>query len=725
MRYLHFLIGIPLLLTVIVFVLTRNQPREYSSKTTVYTGIASGYSIENQGDSRIDFFAVNNAFDNLINIIKSRNTIEKVGLMLLSQHLMLKKANPNLISAEHYNELMSTVPKEVLKLVDYTSFDNTFNNLSEYLHTSNNTYIIRLINLTDPHYSVKVISDVKVKRIQNSDLIELAYSSNDPGICQQTLVFLTNIFIENYTGLKVRQTDAVIHYFEDQLKNSESNLKKVENDLLTFNTENNILNYYEQTKFIASQKEDLDLEYQRTLMTLRGAEAVIKNLEQKMDSQTQLFLKSDEIIDRRNKLGAINGKIALYKIDQKQDSLNINSTSLMLLEQQANIIKNSLKDAIDSLYLYSSNKSGLSTKTIFENWLRNVIIFDETQASLAVLDDRVKEFKQKYATFAPLGANLKRIERVINVNEQEYLSFLHSLALAKLKQQNLELSSNLKVLDAPFLPIEPLPSKRKFILIISFMGGFVFILFLILAIEYLDQNIKNHSKANDKIGCEVVGMYPLMVPASKMDMKMISDRASDLLLKKVLLNRSVSGQKNGPHIIMVFSTREREGKSLIIKELTSGLSTYGFKSLFLNYNIQEKSDSPNYDYQTYDSRERCFAVADFNDLVYFGEREDWNNYDFVFWEIPSITKNFYPFNLVSKVNSSFLICRANRVWSVSDANALNTLREIKNIQPQIIVNGVDAYEMESIVGDLPRNRRFIRVLLKRILKFQFLSKKSL
>ncbi len=145
----------------------------------------------------------------------------------------------------------------------------------------------------------------------------------------------------------------------------------------------------------------------------------------------------------------------------------------------------------------------------------------------------------------------------------------------------------------------------------------------------------------------------------------------------------------------------------------------------MNYNIQEKSDSPNYDYQTYDSRERCFAVADFNDLVYFGEREDWNNYDFVFWEIPSITKNFYPFNLVSKVNSSFLICRANRVWSVSDANALNTLREIKNIQPQIIVNGVDAYEMESIVGDLPRNRRFIRVLLKRILKFQFLSKKSL
>ena len=34
----------------------------------VYTGLASGYSIESQGDSKVDFFGTNIAFDNLINV---------------------------------------------------------------------------------------------------------------------------------------------------------------------------------------------------------------------------------------------------------------------------------------------------------------------------------------------------------------------------------------------------------------------------------------------------------------------------------------------------------------------------------------------------------------------------------------------------------------------------------------------------------------------------------
>ena len=48
---------------------------------------------------------------------------------------------------------------------------------------------------------------------------------------------------------------------------------------------------------------------------------------------------------------------------------------------------------------------------------------------------------------APLGATLKRIEREINVAEKEYLSLLHSLNLSKLRQQNIELSSNIKAVQ--------------------------------------------------------------------------------------------------------------------------------------------------------------------------------------------------------------------------------------------------------------------------------------
>ena len=83
------LIIIPLIFGILAILLTSNLTRIYYSHTILYTGIASGSSI--QMDKRFNYLAANNAFDNLINIIKSRETQEEVAIRLLSQHLSLKK----------------------------------------------------------------------------------------------------------------------------------------------------------------------------------------------------------------------------------------------------------------------------------------------------------------------------------------------------------------------------------------------------------------------------------------------------------------------------------------------------------------------------------------------------------------------------------------------------------------------------------------------------------
>ena len=54
-----------------VLFLTKNTVKEYTSDCEVYTGIASGYGITSGDNDRVDYFAVNNAFDNLMATIKS------------------------------------------------------------------------------------------------------------------------------------------------------------------------------------------------------------------------------------------------------------------------------------------------------------------------------------------------------------------------------------------------------------------------------------------------------------------------------------------------------------------------------------------------------------------------------------------------------------------------------------------------------------------------------
>ena len=100
-KHILLLALVPVILAGTVFFLTRNEPQTYISKTTVYTSLASGSSIDLSG---FTFNTVNTQFDNLMSIIKSNATFEKTGLSLFASHLVPDKPDPLLMQPQHYDE---------------------------------------------------------------------------------------------------------------------------------------------------------------------------------------------------------------------------------------------------------------------------------------------------------------------------------------------------------------------------------------------------------------------------------------------------------------------------------------------------------------------------------------------------------------------------------------------------------------------------------------------
>ena len=86
------LLLVPLVLSVSTYFFARNLPSVYSSDTTIYTGIASGYTLT--GNANADYNTTNNAFDNLINLITARSTKEEVIYQLLAYNLWQVQQNP-------------------------------------------------------------------------------------------------------------------------------------------------------------------------------------------------------------------------------------------------------------------------------------------------------------------------------------------------------------------------------------------------------------------------------------------------------------------------------------------------------------------------------------------------------------------------------------------------------------------------------------------------------
>ena len=294
------LLSAPILIGLLVMLLTTNPNRKYYSQTMLFTGLASGSSIDM--DKSFNYFATNIAFDNLINIVNSRETQEEVAIRLLSQHLLLEGPNERFISVENYNQLKSEIPEDIYKYVVKTNkkgktknelfndtiakkiriypksvsnsdYEKTVTALTDLMKSNNSNFVYSLLNFEHPIYSLEAISKVRSTRISNSDLVRISFEADDPGICQQTLAIFNEVCIKKYKDLKENGSDAVVQYFTNQLSLSQKNLSSIEDRLLKFNQENSIINYYEQSKAVAIVKEEMEVEYNKKRADLAGSEA--------------------------------------------------------------------------------------------------------------------------------------------------------------------------------------------------------------------------------------------------------------------------------------------------------------------------------------------------------------------------------------------------------------------------------------------------------------------
>ncbi len=720
LRNIILLLIVPIFLAVLVFVLTKNQQKKYASNTTIYTGIASGYSIESQNNSNIDYFAVNNAFDNLINIINSRSTLEEVSLTLFARCMMLDKADQYIISDQSYQEMQSIVPAEVKVLIDKSSLENSITRLKELMNKDAINFVYELVNLDHPYFSVDAISGIRANRIASSDMIEISYESTDPGICRATLEILSSVILKNYSGIKANQTDAVVSYFESQLNNSNIRLKDAEDRLLRFNQKYRIINYFEQTKSISGQKADLELQQQNELMALKGAESIIQSLEEKLTNTQKIILKNEEITAKRNDLSKVTSKIAFLEI--YSDSLGSKTSEIQTLRAQATKLTEDLNASVQNVFLYKNEKGGLTSDQILADWLSNTVAYEESKARIVVIEKRINDFEKVYDTFAPLGAMLKRIEREINVAEQEYLSLLHDLSLAKLKQQDLQLSSNIKPIDPPYFPIIPEPSKRKILVLIAGMFGFSLVAFIIILMEYFDSSIKTPGRIEKLTGLKVAMSYPVRgLTKGSVDQAFIEKRAVDWLAQVVKQKAADHPVSEGPAHILFFSTQAEEGKTMLGNALAEKLFCYGRQALYLNYSSVINSTDQTHILKNIRPDGKFTEITDYQKDSGISSGEIMN-FDFVLIEIPDIMSVSFPANLLKMVDQAYLVCRANREWSSADQNLLALIQKsLIKTTPQVVLNGVDLSVMESYVGEIPRKRSAIRIFIKKLIRFQFRS----
>lgn len=667
--------------TLIAIVLTKKLAKQYEVTATIYTGFVSGLDIENVGvEKRVDYAVVNNSMDNLINILASKETLKRVSLRLLVQHLMY--GNPNkdneYIKADNFRAIYSHVPQEVKDLIDKSSEERSLENITAYNNSSTSSYTYGLFNWNSPIYSYEALSKIIVKRVGSSDMLDLKYSFPDPGIAYNTLDLLAKEFIEQYKTLKYGEVDDVIKYFERELAIAKSKLTIAEDSLTHYNVTYKVINYEEETKQVASSNFFFEQNYEAILLRYVSAQQEIEQLDKNIGRYTENLKTNAKYLEKLDEIKNLSGIKAALMIDST-------TTSGMGISEYNNLLDDRERDIMALSREVTANRysrDGVPSVALLDQWIQAQIEFAKAEAELKVMDDRKKLIDDKYAYFSPIGTTIKRKEREIGFTENTYLNVLNALNAAKLRKRNIQLSSaSLKVINPPVFPVASVPTKRKMIVLMVFFGSMLFIIGYFVLLELLDRTIRNKFRAERMIGGHVIAAYP---KPNKFKYRMYNKQCDEIAIKS-LANALLSYvTPSGPNVINILSNDRKERKTAISKKLAEYYEMAGLKSVVILSGedfIPEGKD---------------YLLAEDYRGIYDGED------DIVIIEHPACKYTSVPTSFLNHAAVNLFITRTDRVWTETDQMLYdNIIKKSGSVPVEICLSEAERDVVETFTGMLP------------------------
>lgn len=669
----------PCIAGIIAWFLTRNLEKTYDVKTTIFTGIISGYNVD-ASDTR-------NAqvhLSNLMNIITTERTLKIVSLKLLARCLVYgdPERNTSYISAIHYQQLAGGVPRELQALIDKQNEEKTYNNLVAFERPSINNFIYQLLNYTHPYFSVPLLSqNIKVARLGNSDMIEIAYSANDPGIAYNTLEILNEEFVKQYHELRYGETNNVIKFFQEELARLGKMLTSAEDSLIDYNIEKRIINYEEQTKQVASMDATYQMMDNDLLINYSTSKALIDFYEYKLGDVAKLIRTNNEFMNKLQQMSKLNTQISTMEITPDENNQKT-------LEEQKGILNEAEKN-INELALKLSEEAAstnnVSYETLIDQWLEQVILAEKTKAQMEARDIMREKLNEDFLYFSPIGATLGRKERHIGFVESNYMSTMGALNAAILRQKNLEMTSaSLKIMNPPLFPLTSSPTNARMVILASMLGTLLFVIGYFLIIEILDRTLRDKIRTERITGGTVIGAYP---KDSKLRYRRYNKAIDEMAVKQLSTALLPYLNANQQRVINLLSTEEKDGKTHIAQVLEQYWTEIGLDVRRITYDEDFLSEDRQY-VQARNLTELC---------------PDLDKEEIVLIEYPVLKNNPLPPALLNAASINLMIVRANRTWKNTDQDIYEHLLEIKqqNVPLLFYLTQADRNTVQDFTGQLP------------------------
>jgi succinoglycan biosynthesis transport protein ExoP len=582
-RYLWVLIFVPIVAATLTYFLAKNLPKEYRSEAQISTGLVD-QSKQLSAQSQTDFFKISQQFSNIIEKMKMRKIMSILSYNLIihdleNPKLAFRKYSTKIdsLSANDRNQVLNIYKQRLIEKKPITILDN-----------NENYKLYDIINSMG--YGEEAINkDLAIFRPENSDFVNIQYTSENPLLSAYLVNTLAGEFINNYSIDVYMNQNSSIAILDSLLKKKELDMNAKNSALKAFKMKNGVLNVNEQGATLYAQITQYEERKAQAIRDIQANLGALSAINSKLRGVGDPYMSgtvvedNNLIVNLKNQLKAANDKYIdggfkmadKRKVDSLQSILNTQS------------IRNSDKNVVDPQVA----KQGLIQQ---KNNLE--ISTEQIKNTIHSIDKELASLKAQYSTMVPFDAGIQNYERDADIATKDYMS-----ALDRSNQGRTEQNTGLKLQIAQLgLPGLAQPSKTLIFIALAGIASFMICFVTLVVLFLMDRAIYTSHQLAKETGGPVLGMLNKIKNLEREPRVIWKDDTENQdyniykdLLRSLRFEISNEFSASNSQIMGITSLKLGEGKSFLSSSLTYAFAMTGKKVLLISSeeDINEKPAS--------------------------------------------------------------------------------------------------------------------------------------
>lgn len=335
------------------------------------------------------------------------------------------------------------------------------------------------LQATTPKQMEHLLEMVKAKleiRAGRNNLFDIAYEDSDPRVARRVVEAVLTLFMESSLGDKRQDSDMAQEFLERQVQIYEQKLIEAEDRLKEFKRRNLGRmpgaegDYFARLQAAEADLRRVELEYKQAV---RRRDELQRQLEGEVPTFGMLRQSQPQgphPLDRR-----------IAALEEQLDDLLLRYT-----EQHPDVV--ALKDTLARLQaqreadLARLRQSGGMSSELAENpvYQRLKVSLGQAEAEVAALEVRleyarrqVRELREAVDVIPEVEAELAQLNRDYGIIKKKYEELVTRLESARLSEEAQRSTDTIqfKIVDPPFVPLDPVGPMRPLFMFVVLLGG--------------------------------------------------------------------------------------------------------------------------------------------------------------------------------------------------------------------------------------------------------------